>query len=135
MEYITMPDWKLGVAGFIFGLLIQGIIGVGFHLDPFDSLILLLLPGLPALIMTFLRPQRVWKWLIASTLSLPIAEIVNIFIYLPHNEFEKLIVKFSVITLIVGFIMSAGGVLIGWGINKAIRQVQLFQKEHHHEKT
>lgn len=129
-----LSDRQIWLNGFLIGFILQVILLIGFHADPFDSLVLLVLPGIPALIMTFIRPQKVWKWLIASTLSLPLAEIINIFIYLPRNEFEKLIVKFSVITLIVGFITSVGGVLIGWGINKAIQQVQLCQKEHHHEK-
>ena len=124
----NIRDITICIYGFLIGFAIQFVLLAQFHKDPFDSAILLYLPGLPALVMTLYRPQRIWKWLIASTLSLPLAMIAALSVSMSRAEFQKLILWFSLVTFLEGFIMSLGGVILGWGIRKGIQQYKLHNK-------
>ena len=128
MKDNTRSNVTIGVLGFLGGFILQVIILGIFHMDPFDSGILLLLLGVPALIMTLYRPRRLWIWLVASTLTLPLAGLVGMELFMSHAEMFKLVFRFMSIMFILSFGMSLIGVLLGWGLRKLIQQMRHHQK-------
>ena len=54
--------------------------------------------------------------------------IIGMRIYMSAAQFQKLIVRVTTITFIEGFIMSLGGVILGWAIRKGIQQYRLHNK-------
>ena len=113
-----IKDREIWFTGFALGFILQVILLIEFHSNPFDSPLLLVLPGLPALVMTIYRSEKIWKWLIASTLSLPMAGILTMFLEMPREEMMRLFVRFMGILLVEGFIMSLMGIFAGWVIHQ-----------------
>jgi hypothetical protein len=128
MQDTTRSNVTVGVLGFLGGFILQVLILGIFHMDPFDSGFLLLLPGVPAFIMTLYRPRHLWIWLIVSTLTLPLAGLVSMEFILSRALMTRMFFTVMKYLFIESFVMSLIGVLLGWGIRKLIQLVHNHQQ-------
>ena len=122
MNNNTISDWKLGLIGFTLGLVILGGVMISLHKDPFDSLFLFLLPGLPALVLTLIRPHRVWKWWLSSSMVLPLLIGSWILINQINDKISvtHLFIKAMGICFLLSMSDSLIGVVLGYSIAKLI---------------
>ena len=96
-----VSDLILAIGGFILGIVIQETTIFFSGFDPIHPLLFYVLLGLPALIMTLIRPRKVWIWWISSSLVLP---MILVRMNLNHllEEFRFVFIQFVSLFLRAG---------------------------------